>query len=160
MLTSRIKRKTNNLNKLKKKIEALGKKSIKSGLFADQGNHPTAGIPYTDLAYIHHFGSDMFPERDIRYDAVDQLSVYNFSPLLNRYFYKDLSLDSVLDTVAFRVEDISQSLFGVPSMNNPSNTEWWAEQKKGKNSPLVHYGHLRDAWHSRVVNEKIGIRNL
>lgn len=152
MITSKIKRKTSNLNKLKKKIQALSRKTIKSGLFADQGNHPTAGIPYTDLAYLHHFGTDTLPPRDIRYDALDELKAYNFKPLLNKYFYKNLPLDSVMDTIAFRAEDISQSLFGVPSVNNPDNSDWWASQKEVGNAPLLQYGYLRDAWNSRVVN--------
>lgn len=151
MITAKIKRKSNNLKKLKQKIESLSKKSIKSGLFSDQGKHPTANIPYTDLAYIHHFGTENIPPRDIRYDVIDELQEYNFKPVLNSLFYKKESLVAVLDSLAFKVEDISKDSFGVPSVNNPDNSEYWQKQKGG-NTPLLQYGHLRDAWTSRIVD--------
>lgn len=157
MITSKIRRKTNNLEKLAKKIKALSRSSVKSGYFSDQGNHPTADMPYTTLAYIHATGFNGLPERDIRLDTIYELSTFNFKPLLNKYFYKDLPVSSVTSDIAFRVEDIAQSLFGVPSVNNPDNSEWWARQKAKEtggsgNTPLIHYGYLRDAWNSRIVN--------
>ena len=156
MITTKVTRKTKNLDKLIKKIKALSRKEIKSGYFADQGQHPTAGMSYTDLAYLHATGTSKFPDRDIRLDAFYELKDFNFTPLLNKYFYGKASLEGTTSTIAFRVEDISQSLFGVPSVNNPDNSDWWAEQKRleghGGNTPLVHYGYLRDAWESRVVN--------
>lgn len=152
MISLKVKRKTKNLNKLINKVKKLSGKSIKSGYFSDQGKHPTAGINYADLAYLHAKGTDMFPPRDIRLDALEDLKGYNFTPLLNKYLYKKMPLDSVLDTFAFRLEDTAQSKFGVPSINNPDNSKWWSDQKEVGNAPLLQFGYLRDAWESRVVN--------
>ena len=77
-LWNEIKRKTNNLSKVKRRIQKLANKKIKSGYFADQGSHPNSDLSYADLAYLHASGARGLPERDIRFDAIDELKSFNF----------------------------------------------------------------------------------
>ena len=155
MIQSKIKRKgRSNLTKLKKKIKSLSEKSIKTGLFADQGKHPKSDLTFPEVAYVNSIWRGNIPPRDIRFDAIDALHYYDFYTILSSYFFYAKPLDSVLNTIATDVEDISKNFFGVPSVNNPSNSPRWAEVKGG-DTPLVHYGYMRDAWESRVIDAPV-----
>lgn len=156
-----IKRKTNNLKKFVDKIKKLQESNVESGYFAEQGMHPTAGISFVELASIHASGFTTkygdVPARDVRPATLFDMKGM-FKGSLNSYFYKGYSLNDTLDTAGFKITDLAQSYFGIPSPTMPDNSSWWVEIKE-TNSPLVHYGYLQEAW-SFKTSENSAIRRV
>lgn len=144
-----ITRKTFNLDKLIKKIEAIRNQEVKSGYFKSQGDHPEAEISYVDLAWMHAKGDGDFPERDVRIPTVLEMqgaSVSNFFSKVTRdYLFKNVNLSQTLDKIGWKISDIAVSYFGIPSQYLPMNSAEWAKVKGG-NTPLVFEGYLMDAW--------------
>ena len=145
-----IKRKTRNFEKLIKKLKKLDDAKVKSGYFPEQGIHSSSGIPYYELAFIHAKGEGNFPRRDVRPSVLTALWQPEFkrTAVVNTMAYLNgkVPLESLLDTLGFKITDIAQSYFGIPSKYNPSNSDWWASQKKEGDTPLVFDGELRDMW--------------
>lgn len=146
----KIVRKTRNIEKFIKKIQALAKSNVESGYFPEQGDHPEAEMSYVDLAYIHAMGVGNFPRRDVREPtrlALDSpaLKIFFIRKELNNYFYSTQTLAATLDDFGSYVTDIAKSFFGIPSRFMPSNSNEWADFK-GDNTPLVFEGYLMNAW--------------
>lgn len=163
MLKACVKRKTRNLEKLKQKLIKIRDSKVESGYFIEQGYHPTAEMTYVELAIFHAIGSRNNSKRDIRPLAVKSLEYGSFIGIVKNDLYKYIdgrkSLDNVLATAGEIITETSQDFFGeINFIHNPPNSDNWAEQKGG-NTPLYHYGYLRDAW-SYKTSEVPTIRGL
>ena len=145
-----LKRNTKNLEKFLKKIKKLSQSRVETGYFSEQGDHPEAKMSYADLAELHAKGAKGYAIRDIRIsvagDMKNNSSLRNFiSKQMKEYLYKDVKLSGSLDDIGWKLTGIAQGYFGVPSVNNPSNSPEWIA-RKGADTPLVFEGYLMDAW--------------
>ena len=95
--------------------------------------------------------------RDVRPSALSTMKGNKFQPLLSDYLFRNETLDSVLGRAGEKIVDISKSYFGESPPLYPNSPNWAAQ--KGGNSPLVHFGYLRDAWSYRT-SENLSIRNM
>lgn len=154
----KITRKTRNFEKFINKIKKLNNTSVESGYFIEQGEHPDAGIPYTDLINMHHRGLGNFPRRDVLNPTLLSMTSFEFTNSIHKglknYLYKDKQLAPILDDFGEDISSIAVSFFGVPSSYNPSNSSTWAELKGG-DTPLVFEGNLRDAWAYRTSENNV-----
>ena len=66
MFSISITRETRNLEKLVEKMERLAKEKVETGVFIEQGEHPTANMTYVELARMHEEGDGDFPPRTVR----------------------------------------------------------------------------------------------
>lgn len=160
MFSVSLKRKTRNLEQLIKKMEKLSEEKVETGVFAEQGEHPTAEMSYVDLAIMHEQGDGDFPPRTVRNLTLNSMKNREFlnkvSVNLESYLLKDGSLNYSLGRIGQSMSHIGRSFFG--SINPPDmmpNEPNWADEK-GKNAPLVDQGYLQDAWAYRTsVNDYI-----
>lgn len=160
MIKVSITRTTRNLEELIKKLEDLEGEYVETGVFVEQGIHPTAEVSYVDLAFMHEEGDGNFPPRTVRNVVLNSLKDNKFlsqtEKYLNNYLYKGSSLNYTLGRIGQTMSFIGKSFFGQTfypdmPMNHPDTI-----QDKGFNAPLVETGALRDAWAYRTsVNNYI-----
>lgn len=142
-----IKRKTNNIESLVKRVRELSSAKVESGYFKENGEHPTADMSYASLMSIHAFGLYGLPERDIH-----NISVRHYKSMPKNSLWKDLSLfikdqkdsEDVLNTLGMTFSEVATGLFGNSSIlgaNSPETVE-----QKGFNAPLIEDGFLKNNW--------------
>ena len=140
------------LANLKKRMESLVKLKIQSGHFQDSGMHPTAEMTYPELAFKL---SVTYPQRDLRigvenYVRNNQQLKSKLKKKTKNYLYDSKPLIQDMTVVATDISEYAQSLFGVPSSFNPSNSFEWANYKNG-DTPLVHEGYLKASWTYKIL---------
>lgn len=133
-----LRRKTKNLEKLKKKLNRISKTKVLSG-YLEGEMHPTAEMTYAQLMLIHEKGMGNFPSRPVREETLQEL---RNSLNVKRDIHKDISdyllkgqpLDSALESIGLSVTVTAQSFFGVlsPTDSNPD--------------PLIDTGKLKENW--------------
>lgn len=151
MFSVSIKKSTNNLEKLLDKIENLSKESVQTGVFIEQGEHPTAGMSYVDLARMHEQGDGSFPPRTVRPIILNSMKELPFiskvGKHLNQYLLQNYDINYSLNKVGELMSDMGRSYFG--EVNNPwmrGNATSTIQRKEGRNTPLVDEGYLKNAW--------------
>lgn len=157
-MAGRITRKTKNFEKLIKKIKLLSKSRVDSGYFAEQGDHPTADMPYAKLATILEL-----KKKSVRTPTIFDMGSYEFKNDLHtglkKYLYGDIKLSNILDGWGEHMSDIATSYFGRPSSSVTENSERWASKEglrspSGANTPLIFDGYLVDAWSYRTTQDR------
>lgn len=147
------------LDKLRKRLKEIDGTSFETGYFSDLGTHPS-GLTYSGLFAILSFGSlknNLVPRPvlDRQFSVVNPIkSNKQLKSFLRKYFSNiksstpPIKWHTVLETVATTYVIDTRSMFGKPSVHNPSNKQSVQSYKmsKGKvpNSPLVFDGDLRD----------------
>lgn len=146
-LSVKVTRKTNNLEKLKKRLKELSSQNVQSGYFRQQGDHPEAEMPFAGLMYLHEYGFNNIPPRPIR-----EITMFKIPSELNsvfaelkKYIRGQNEVDDVLDMAGWKITGIAVSLFGKASPKIPANSPY-TESVKGFNAPLVDSGLLKNAW--------------
>ena len=164
MFNVKVTRKTRNLEKLVDKLEALSKEHVETGVFAEQGEHPTAEMSYVQLAVMHEEGDGNFPPRTVRPLIMNSMKEKPFmdkvSEHLNKYLFRDVSLNYALGYIGQDMAMIGKSFFGVidnPWMkgNDPKTIEL-----KGKNTPLVDEGFFKDTWAYKTSVNNIVVESV
>ena len=133
-----LKRKTRNLEKLKKKINDLSSSKVKSGYY-DGGIHPTANLPYAEMMAIHEYGMQGNVKRPVR-----QLALHDFknsymrtlSKDLGKYFYHGGDMQTLLSGIGTTITYKAQSIFG--------NSQWLTVTSNP--TPLIDTGQLKMNW--------------
>lgn len=156
-----IRRKTKNLEKLIKKLEKIDKQGVKTGVFIEQGEHPTAEMSYVDLAIMHEEGDGDFPPRTVRNLTLNEMknsTVFhaNIVNELKGYLFNESSLDFTLMHIGEDMQVIGENFFGevnLPDMfYNSLNT---IKMKNGRDTPLVDTGALQEAWSFKISTSDI-----
>lgn len=151
-----ITRSTKNIEKLIKKLQKLSKASVESGYFIEQGDHPTAEIPYVSLMYKHAMGEGNLPVRNPLPVTISLMNsnpfLINLSTNLNKYLYSSSHLSKLLDRSGKDITRLASSTFGSTYYYLP-NSPMWADMKDG-NTPLVDEGHLQEAWSYRTSDNQ------
>jgi len=143
---------SNKLKNLKSRMESLVKLKIQSGHFRDSGMHPMAEMTYPELAYVL---ASTYPQRDLRigvenYVRNNQQIKAKIKGKTKNYLYDSKPLVHNMRVVATDISEYAQSLFGVPSSFNPSNSANWADLKDG-DTPLVFEGYLKASWTYKIL---------
>lgn len=167
MFNVKVTRKTRNLEKLVDKLEALSKEHVETGVFAEQGEHPTAGMSYVDLAVMHEQGKEgSFPARTVRPLILNEMNNKPFmdrvTQHLNKYVFKDVSLNYALGYIGQDMAMMGKSFFGVPNPPDmPSNSDNTIEYfKGGEDTPLVDEGFFKDTWAYKTSVNNIVVESV
>ena len=147
-----IERKTNNLDKLMKKLKKLRNASVESGYFVEQGVHQDSEMLYTDLMKMHEFGFGDLPVRPVRAITKARLkSSKESSKGMGDYLFRNKPLTDVLANIGGMVTMEAKSIFGhTPPLK--ANAPAWAAIKGG-NAPLVFTGDLQSHWSWRTSED-------
>ena len=144
-MTVTLVRKTNNLEKLAKRLQKLSRTHVSSGYFGEQGDHPEIKLKYSVLMLIHENGMFNNPARPVRTITTFKMKAYGkaWAKDISKYLYHNLHLEELLDKIGKDTTEVAQSVFGTPQLeaNSPVTVEL-----KGFNSPLVDSGLLRANW--------------
>lgn len=150
MFSVSIQRKTNNLEKLIKRMEALENETVETGVFIEQGEHPNAQMSYVELAVMHEQGDGYFPPRTVRPLIMNTMKEQPFlrdvAKNISGYLFRDVNLNYTLGYIGQKMSFIGKNFFGEINMPWMSSNAAYTIQDKGFNAPLVDEGHLRDAW--------------
>lgn len=158
-----VKRKTNNLEKLTRKLELLKKSSVSTGYFKEQGNHPDTELSYAQMMNLHEYGFfgsyARVPSRPVRAILTVNLKMSlpkYLTRQLSKYLYANLHLSELLDDIGKYSTSEAQSIFGSSALspNSPVTVEI-----KGFDSPLIDTGFLRGNW-SWKTSSKNSFQNL
>lgn len=166
MFNVRVTRKTRNLEKLVEKLEALSKENVETGVFAEQGEHPTAEMSYVELAVMHEQGNGNFPPRTVRPLIMNSMKNKPFmdkvSENINKYLFRDVSLNYALGYIGQDMAMMGKSFFGVPnSPDMPSNSDNTIEYfKGGQDTPLVDQGFFKDTWAYKTSVNNIVVESV
>ena len=141
------------ITNLKKRFKELEGKSLEVGFFSQNGTHPS-GLTYTNLFAIQSFGSKAvgIPKRpvlDLNFQLWNPVSSNKLIKKQLKLFFSNINsptppikFSKVLDNIAGSYVQSTRTVFGDSTLLtvNASSTV----QYKGKQSPLVETGHLRD----------------
>ena len=141
----KVKRKTNNLQKLEKRIRELAESKVESGYFPEQGDHPTANMPYGQLMAIHELGLRDLDKRPVRLFAMKSFKNNHDKTLkeLRSFVRGESDVEDVLQAAGKEITMKAVDIFGGPRLK--PNSEYTIEQK-GFDSPLIEFGYLKSAW--------------
>lgn len=148
----KITRKTNLIETLQKKIKDIQKASVSSGYYPESGIHEDSGMHYAALMSLHEFGSriEAIPARPVREITINTAvrdGKYWCDDVRN-YLEGKKTLNSSLNSIGSELTDTAQGIFGSspPLTENAESTV----EIKGKNTPLVDTGDLRNEWTWKV----------
>lgn len=141
------------LDNLISQLSKVHKQEVEYGYFAEQGNHPESpNVTYAQLMAIHELRPPGDPlKRDVLgtswrwngYEFIDfaekQMVNYIEKSAINR----KPSPKTMLDRIGRKGIEITRPTFGDVSMLKPNTAA--TAKRKGKNSPMVEWGFLRDA---------------
>lgn len=148
----KITRKTDLIETLQKKIKDIQKASVSSGYYPESGIHEDSGMHYAALMSLHEYGSMIEgiparPVREITINSAIKNGMY-WSYDVSNYLNGKKSLNSSLNSIGSEFTDTAQGIFGSspPLTENAKSTV----EIKGKNTPLVDTGDLRNKWTWKV----------
>lgn len=146
---------------LESRLLELEKQEVFIGVTPEQGTHEPSGLNYTDLLWIHDNG---IPDKNIPPRPVAEWSLLTFEddsslakPL--KTYLSDLSkkpnisLENVVKPFAYSMWQTGYDVFG--NLNYLESNAESTIKKKGKNSPLIDTGELRDEWGVYINNVKV-----
>lgn len=150
MFSISITRETRNLEKLVEKMERLAKEKVETGVFIEQGEHPTANMTYVELARMHEEGDGDFPPRTVRNILLNKMKDRSFVEKAGievcKHLLGDYSDSYALSKVGEIMSSMGKSFFGKVSYPDMPTNSPYTIAEKGFNAPLVDEGYLRDAW--------------
>lgn len=143
-LTTKLKKKGNQLEKLLKQVRNLNKESVQVGHFRESGKHPS-GFTYPELMAIHHAGNPETnlparPVLDILFFRNRRLTANAIDMAFKAWGKRKLNASSnkkLLSDLGMYIRDEEKKIFG-SSVLAPN-----AVPPKSFNSPLVDTGELK-----------------
>lgn len=143
-------------------LEKIDKEDVSVGFFSEQGNHPSSPhLNYPELMAIHELREKNDPMRRPVFQVSmrkhgKKVKIQNLS-LLKTYVDKSainrkVSPDKLLEDMGRNIANAIRPTFGDVTMLKPNSDKWAAQ--KGKNSPMVEFGHLKKALSGRTSIKK------
>lgn len=127
------------IKNLKEKLNLARNHKIYVGYYADQGEHPTAGLTYVELMTIHEFGapSEGIPARPVLnitqgYGHFSQEDKVAILKAFEGVFVKNIPLEQALNRVGEYYQQKAYQVFGSGAL---------LPTKRG-NPPLIDTGEL------------------
>lgn len=147
-ITTKLRKKVDNFDALKRRIRKIQNEKVFYGYFAEQGDHSKWNISYAELMAINEFGNeaDGIPPRPVF--TITIKSKANYYPViksaLSKYFYKldsSFNPEQPLSDIGYGLAMKTASNFGDTTQLEPNAD--WTIQEKGKDEPLVWTGELQ-----------------
>lgn len=140
-----LKKNKKRINRLIKKFEELGQESLEVGHFEEQGKH-SSGMSYPELMQIHEHGLGV-PKRPV-FNIAKFKEPPKTSPTVKKFMdnwmqsNRSSATKNLLDNIGTHYRDLIKSIFG--DIKELKSNSPYTIKLKGKNSPLIESGDLRD----------------